>query len=613
MLTSLGGLPRINRFVQLCIAVVVITSLSWIFLHNPALSATIQQQVPYYKGNKISPRHHPIDDLVERAEQELVDLLAKETHDVQSANDAYLSRRGRRPPPGFGDWFRFAQDKKAVIVEEFFDRIYHDLNPFWAITASEMRRQASAWRFRVTIRAGKAGAVGDEVERPWLDLWQDLVGTVAENLPDLDIPINEMDESRVVVPWETINENMAVASRAQRVVSASDAVTTYARTTLDRDTDTAPFDFAFSSEGPYWELAVVGCPPNSPARSDYTPRYDYSIPPVLPTLQPRNSYQGFVQNWTLTKSPCDNPSLQALHGTFVEPLTTSNSKKLFPMFGGSKLPMNNEILLPPAMYWTTDPFYSGGQGHGKAWTQKYDKLIWRGAASGGRNRKENWTRFQRHRFVAMMNGTTVRDAELSNTLPPNFDIPSYGAYHLESMRTGFVGDWLKKVADAAFVHLLCFPDPEPPFCPYTNPWYSVGESIPMKEQYAYKYLADIDGNSFSGRYRGFLGSTSLPIKATIYDEWHDSRLVPWKHFVPMDNTFVDAYGILEYFLGAGKVDGHDGVARNISLGGKEWAEKVLRKEDMQVYVYRLLLEYARLCDDNREVLAWISPHEGHTT
>jgi hypothetical protein len=31
---------------------------------------------------------------------------------------------------------------------------------------------------------------------------------------------------------------------------------------------------------------------------------------------------------------------------------------------------------------------------------------------------------------------------------------------------------------------------------------------------------------------------------------------------------------------------------------------VLRKEDMHVYMLRLLLEYARLCDDNREKLGF---------
>lgn len=51
--------------------------------------------------------------------------------------------------------------------------------------------------------------------------------------------------------------------------------------------------------------------------------------------------------------------------------------------------------------------------------------------------------------------------------------------------------------------------------------------------------------------------------------------------------------------------GHDEEARKIAMQGKEWAEKVLRREDMLVYLLRLLLEYRRLCDDNREMMGWV--------
>jgi Glycosyl transferase family 90 len=153
-------------------------------------------------------------------------------------------------------------------------------------------------------------------------------------------------------------------------------------------------------------------------------------------------------------------------------------------------------------------------------------------------------------------------------------------------------------------------------CWYTDSDFSVLPIIHMGRQFDYKYLPDIDGNSFSGRYRAFVMSTSVPIKATIYREWHDSRLVAWKHFVPMDNRFGDFYGIMEYFLGfegaeGGKaVPGHDAAAEKIALTGKEWAERVLRKEDMQVYVLRLLLEYARICDDNRDMLGFVGDLNG---
>ncbi len=120
-----------------------------------------------------------------------------------------------------------------------------------------------------------------------------------------------------------------------------------------------------------------------------------------------------------------------------------------------------------------------------------------------------------------------------------------------------------------------------------------------------KYLPDIDGNSFSGRFRAFLRSTSLTIKATIYDEWHDARLMPWVHFVPMDNTFVDLYAILDFFMGYQGEGRHDSLAEEIADEGRSWTDRVLRREDMALYMWRLILEWARVCDDKRDVLGWV--------
>lgn len=601
---------RLNgRFYQLIGLAVILTIFGGLYLSG--VGDDTVRRIPLLNGSgaksALQDRPvHTIDILRERALGEYQELLGRDTHTLHAAAQAYQRRRGRRPPPGFDVWFKFAKQHDAVVVEQFFDRIYDDLNPFWGIPALQIRQEANDFVHRISVRNGNMTKRTDIPEgRVWMDLWGDLVSTIAQYLPDLDMAINIMDESRLVVPWETIDGYMDAERATRKITPASEVITHFTNTSVSDTEVVPPFDPEFGW-GNYWELAVIGCHPDSPARTAYKPEYDYTLPPPLPNSYPAHSYKGYVQNWTLTKSPCDNPELQQLHGTFVEQITMSNSRKLFPMFGGSKLPMNNEILLPPAMYWTTDPFYSGGNDHGGAWEEKQDKIIWRGAASGGRNKKENWTRFQRHRFVAMMNGSSVSKAEEGNEAPPNFEIPRVGLYNLTAPS---LGGWVDTFADAEFAHLLCFPDPHPPTCDYTDPWYSIAEPMPMKEQYSFKYLPDIDGNSFSGRYRGFMGSTSMPIKATIYDEWHDSRLVPWVHFVPMDNTFIDIYGIMEYFLGRGKKAGHDDVAKSIALGGKEWAERVLRREDMQIYVFRLLLEYARICDDDRDRLGWLEAEE----
>jgi hypothetical protein len=321
-----------------------------------------------------------------------------------------------------------------------------------------------------------------------------------------------------------------------------------------------------------------------------------------------HTYKGYVSNFTLSSDFCHQPDLQGLHGMMIEPLTVSSTKHLFPLFGGSKLPTNNEILLPAPMYWNNEERFSGGDDHGEDWVNKQNKVIWRGVATGGRNKENNWRGFQRHRFVAMTNATQVSGAEDWTLLPENWAMPT-SQYNLAAQQENRLGKWTGEWADTGFTDLMCVEQQLDLTCNYTSPYYALTPAVSMADQFDRKYLPDIDGNSFSGRYRGFLMSTSLPIKATIFREWHDSRLVPWKHFVPMDNRFMDFFGIMEYFLGyegdGVKVEGHDKQAESIAMAGQEWANKVLRKEDMQIYVLRLLLEYARLSDDRREKMGWV--------
>ncbi|KAK0611237.1 hypothetical protein B0T14DRAFT_530005 [Immersiella caudata] len=316
---------------------------------------------------------------------------------------------------------------------------------------------------------------------------------------------------------------------------------------------------------------------------------------------------GYVANYTLSTDFCHQPDLQGLNGIFVEPLSTSATSTLFPLFGGSKLSVNNDILLPAPIYWSEEERFMGTDDDAALpWDQKYDMAIWRGVATGGRNKRTNWKAFQRHRFVAMNNSTKLMSAEEGMEIPANFALPSE-RYHLGSQETGKLGEWVESWSDVSFTDLMCNEkvNGKQGTCDYTSPHFALGGSITMAEQFQYKYLPDIDGNSFSGRYLGFLRSTSLPIKATLWKEWHDSRLIAWKHFVPMDNRYGDWYGIMEYFLGYGDDPGRDEIAERIAMAGREWASKVLRREDMQIYVLRLLLEYARVADDRREDMGWV--------
>lgn len=103
-----------------------------------------------------------------------------------------------------------------------------------------------------------------------------------------------------------------------------------------------------------------------------------------------------------------------------------------------------------------------------------------------------------------------------------------------------------------------------------------------------KIVLDMDGHGLSGRFYQLLGSNSLVMKQGIIREWHDSRVQPWLHYVPLSAEMLELEGVVEYLFGPG-----ERIAKAIAEEGKLWANKALRREDMSIYTYRLLIELGR--------------------
>ncbi|KAH6968621.1 hypothetical protein HG530_013388 [Fusarium avenaceum] len=544
---------------------------------------------------------HPIKKLMADARARHENLLSKRSHDLYEASERYRARRGRHPPPGFDKWVEAALASDSIIVEDYFDRIYKDLAPFWALDAHTIARRASAWHWVVKVRNGVATGVGDTTNRvPWLTLWTDLVKDFAQNMPDVDMPINYMDEPRLLVPFDDLSKLVDHERANRRIAPMKEVFTKFKSLSKLDDEKPQPYDpYWHNSSANYWELARVTCDPNAPSRNVQQVS-DLKAPVEYPSnWNPEYAYRGYVKNWTASQDPCLQPHLRQMHGSFVAPLSLSTSTELIPLFGGSKLPMNNEILIPGAMYLTEDEFYSGGEKMGPAWHAKKTGIVWRGDASGGEPRADVWHRFHRHRLMQMLNGSYVDSVERQGVKPKTFQLPTPDPYNSTHRASNTVGQWLQQISDCGFKRLLC----EKVGCDHFTPYFRELKHMSMKEQYRFKFLPDTDGNSFSARFRGFLRSSSMPLKATIYAEWHDDRLMPWVHFVPFDNTFQDLYPILEFFTD--EEVGGDTAARFIAERGRDWASQVLRREDMRLYTWRLLLEWARVCDEDREKLGFI--------
>ncbi|EFW99742.1 capsule associated protein [Grosmannia clavigera kw1407] len=567
---------------------------------------------------------HPIDGLIDEARTHFKSMLGRRSLTLAQAASRYRERRQRHPPPGFDAWWEAAQCWDAVVVEDFFDRIYDDVAPLWALDPATMRRQTRTQPQVIRVRNGTASFVTDNEGRPpWIQHWTVLVQEIAAHLPDLDMVVNVMDETRLLVPWEKIGEYVA-AERASRKMPAPGEVTGNWKGVDDVDEpENEPYQHPWitNEANRFWDHLRAACPPDSPARN-VSALTTFDGPVEYPaTASTAYTRAGYVANATAARDPCLQPHLRGMHGTFIESVSMSTSHELLPMFAGCKLPQNNEILIPGAMYLTEDPFYSGGEAHGAAWADKRARMVWRGTASGGRNKVDNWWHFHRHRWVQMANGSTVAAVEGgSSRAGPSFALPAEAAavYDVPAQQEGRLGGWLDGFADVGFVDLECFPleheavdgdgdgvaetEAKVLTCGYTSPHMAVVAAVPMREQYDCKFLPDVDGNSYSARWRSFLRSSSLPLKATIYAEWHDDRLVAWAHYAPLDSSYVDLYGVMDYFLGGAH---GDAAAQRIADEGRRWAEAVLRREDMRLYVWRLLLEYARVVDDGREHLGYV--------
>ena len=170
---------------------------------------------------------HPIDSLVRAAEHEFAITLARSTNTLPAAAAAYRKRRGRHPPPGFDKWYRFAvETHSAIIVEDFWDQIYHDLEPFWGIKPAQIRKDAREFEMRIEVRNHKASTDSDWF---WTKIWLDMIQTVEHLLPDMDLAINAMDEPRIMVPWEEMDGYMKKAAETRKIADVRTVVTEFSK------------------------------------------------------------------------------------------------------------------------------------------------------------------------------------------------------------------------------------------------------------------------------------------------------------------------------------------------------------------------------------------------
>ncbi|KAJ7582876.1 glycosyl transferase family 90-domain-containing protein [Mycena floridula] len=237
----------------------------------------------------------------------------------------------------------------------------------------------------------------------------------------------------------------------------------------------------------------------------------------------------------------------------IQSASTEFTLDLYPMLSMTKIsPCFSDILVPSEFYYS-DSHWSPKYPHPNniAWSKKKAKLYWRGSASGG-----------------TISGPSFRNF-------PRFRLIDIGRNHSNLM----------DVALTKFSDFLCIDCDKAAI----KKEYGInGKGAPREEGYQFKYLFDVDGNSFSGRYFGLLRTGSLVFKSTIFEEYFNDWLKPYVHYIPVLPDMSDIVEKLEW-----AVD-NDEEAHRIQETGRQFAERVLTDAQNDCYFFLVLLEWARL-------------------
>jgi Glycosyl transferase family 90 len=509
-------------------------------------------------GTPWSGPHHPIYLLHEEAKSTFEATQQRQSRSLSSAVTEYRRRYGRSPPPGFPQWYEFAAENDVQWIDEY-DFMTTSLEPFWKIPPRLLREYVD----QVSSLPGEARFNTLEIKNHELSLSNGnqhqhtelhrLLKPVLDFIPNLKAVLNEPDEPRVLVPYSELHDkewDHHESSNAQ----------------------TQPVYFSRQEWQVVWDSVTLSCSPESTARSAFLEGTGNDfIPP-------------FISNLTESHDICSTTSIAGgQHGFLSSPSTFSYTQRLVPIVSTSKISTFQDIVMPSSAYFQ-DGFAGYDESKDVPWHQKKDAIYWRGSTTGGHWTKGSWKMGHRQRFV---NFTNSPEAEI-RLLKRKTD-GSWIAYKSTMSEQ-------QRKFDIKFTGFIQCDEED---CKEQEDYFHKAERDNNEDANQYKILYNVDGNSFSGRYYRFLKSNCLVFQQELFKEWHDDRLVPWLHFVPIGLSMDELPETTRYLLDDPK---GKAIAAAIANASRDWSRRVLREVDATAAFYRVFLEYARLLNDDRDVI-----------
>lgn len=557
---------------------------------------------------------------MQKAEEKYKKKLGSQSKTLEAAVMEYKRRYHRPPPKGFDRWWNFTQENKVKMIDEY-DGMIDDLKPFWSLSGEEIRRRSVQVGHLPSInlvRIRNGSATVENVDSQDTEFsarsrgFRNMLTKFVKTLPDMDFAINAKAEGRVLVPWEhQMFPNLTVQDSSlgiEKMLGSS-------------------FKADWADDGTLWEAWRRTCTPQSSARRLFSSIRgpcsaqvkDYFASPII---GPGSDFS-FAKDTTSKQDYCDVPEAHYTQGHFFSDWRTIPA--LYPIFSPAKAKGFMDIKIPSHYYYGSTRRYTYGwdtinielkdyDAMEVPWEYKLDKVFWRGATTGGGSHPPGFAPlYQRHRFLRMTSDKS--NATRIVTFPdPGSSTSNYAAAAVPVAKLN------EEIMDTAFVKAVAS-EAYPGGQAALERDHRFGDSVPLGRHWSYKYLVDMDGMSYSGRFLAFLASDSVPIKSTVYDEFFSDWIQPWVHFIPLSSTYKELYNIHAYFSGPTqstleaanstlaavpaeqrKTLEADRRLRRIARAGKRWKDTIGRKVDMEAFVYRLALEWARLWADDRTLM-----------
>ncbi|QRW11842.1 glycosyltransferase family 90 protein [Ceratobasidium sp. AG-Ba] len=523
---------------------------------------------------------HPLHALIGDAEAKWNKMLEGQSTTLDEAVEEYQRRYARQPPVGFDKWYDFARKVGFKFIDEF-DQIDRDITPLLALPHHVLMRRIAALSteehaYNLDIKDGKVSVGGKLADWEVALNFQDLISGFAKDLPNMKFYVYGHDMGATILA-----EDMRLAVNA--------ALERGRRLTESRITKLESLE-------------------RNPRRGVTNACLQDPITFYASALPERNRHtHTFIRDHRLSMSFCAKPAILnnplKRHGYFA--FDVPRPRAASPLFVQSQLSAGGSILHPALQDYATPEEYLQDFGKPMAWAKRTEKVFWRGRSTGEAfNREHDWRYSHRVRLHILANrdGNST-DPNVSPEVELLVEDGETGTVYMETYPRELLNE---RYMDVKMIGppIQCDQSETDHTCEQMQKALDWGTMVGWEAGLDHKYLLDVDGNAWSSRFQRLLSSGAVVFKMTIFPEWNSDWLVPYYHYIPIQTDYSDLYDTFAFFMGVPgsnrTAPAHDDVAQKIAAHAREFSVRYWRWEDMQVYVYRLLLEYARLLAYDRD-------------